>query len=86
MNKLHTTTGATLRAKRISAGIAGHVLCRKVQNLSRGRLSGIENEYLTATAEELARIDGVLDELIKAKSVLRQTAAALGWPGAEARP
>jgi hypothetical protein len=77
-------TGATIRSKRTAAGIAGHILCRKLENLSRGRLSGIENEYLTATPDELARIDRVLNELIKAKAVLRQTAIALGWPGAEA--
>jgi hypothetical protein len=57
------------------------VLCRKVQyHLSRGRLSGIENGYYSATTEELAIIDTALDELIKAKAVLQQTAAALGCP------
>ena len=75
-------TGATLKAKRIQAGIAGHVLCRRLGGCSRSRLSGIENCYLTATQEELIRIDAVLDDLIRAKAVLKQTAAALGWPGA----
>jgi hypothetical protein len=73
-------TGATIQAKRIRNRIAGHILCRKLGDYSRGRLSDVENEVLAALPEELARIDGALDELIKAKSAIQQTAAALGWP------
>ena len=73
-------TGATIKSKRIQAGIPGHVLCSKLGDYVRSRLSGIENEYLTVTPDELARIDAALDELIRAKSVLQQTATALGWP------
>jgi transcriptional regulator with XRE-family HTH domain len=75
-------TGATIRAKRIQARIAGHLLCRKV-GMSRSRLSGIENQYWAVTFEELSRIELALDDLIRAKGVIEQTAAALGWPGAE---
>jgi hypothetical protein len=74
------TTGATIKAKRIQAGIAGHILCRELGNYARSRLSGVENEVLAVRPEELARIDGALDELIRARSVVRQTAAALGRP------
>jgi hypothetical protein len=77
-------TGATIRAKRIQAGIAGHVLCRKLGDYARSRLSGVENEYLTVSPEELAHIDAVLDGLIEAKGILQQHAADLGWPGAAA--
>jgi ribosome-binding protein aMBF1 (putative translation factor) len=75
-------SGTTIKSKRIAAGIAGHVLCKKIP-AHRSRLSDIERGYVTPTPEELARIDSALDELIKAKSVLRQTAAALGWPTTE---
>ena len=75
-------TGSTIKSKRIQAGIAGHILCSKLGDYARSRLSGIENEYLTVAADELARIDAALDDLIRAKGILQQTAAALGWPGA----
>jgi transcriptional regulator with XRE-family HTH domain len=71
--------GTTIKAKRVAAGIAGHVLCKKLA-IARSRLSDIERGYVTATDAELARFDAALDELIRAQSVLRQTAAALGWP------
>jgi hypothetical protein len=73
-------TGATIKSKRIQAGIAGHILCRKLGDYARSRLSGIENEYLTVTQQELARIDAALDGLINAKSSIDQFAASLGWP------
>jgi transcriptional regulator with XRE-family HTH domain len=75
---------ATLRAKRTAAGIAGSILCKK-SGIARSRLSDIEREYATASADQLARLDVALDELIRAKSVLQQTAVALGWPVGEAR-
>jgi hypothetical protein len=74
------TTGATIKSKRIQAGIAGHILCSKLGDYARSRLSGIENGYLPATSDELARIDAALEDLIRAKAVLQQTATALGWP------
>jgi hypothetical protein len=75
------TRGATIRAKRIQAGIAGHILCRELGNYARSRLSGVENEYLNVSHEELARIDAALEGLIEAKRTLRQIAEDLGWPG-----
>ena len=75
-------TGATLRKKRITAGIAGYILCKKAGGIARSRLSDIEKEYVIARPEELARIEAALDDLIRAKEVLQQTAAALGWPSA----
>jgi transcriptional regulator with XRE-family HTH domain len=72
-------TVTSLKTKRSAAGIAGHVLCKKLV-MARSRLSDIERGYVTATTEELARIDAALEDLIRAKSVLRQTAAALGFP------
>jgi hypothetical protein len=74
--------GATIKSKRNIAGIAGYVLCKKLA-IARSRLCDIERGYVTATPEEFARMDAALDDLIRAKGVLRQTAAALGWPVAE---
>ena len=75
---------AKLKAKRAAAGIAGNVLCKKF-GIARSRLSDIERGFVTASPEELARMDAVLDELIRAKSVIEKTAAALGWPVGEFR-
>lgn len=75
-------SGATIKAKRNQAGIAGHLLSRKL-GFARSKLTAIERGYITATPQELACIDRALDELIRAKEVLEQTAAALGWPGTE---
>jgi transcriptional regulator with XRE-family HTH domain len=70
---------AALKAKRTAAGIAGNIVCKKL-GIARSRLSDIERGYVTATDAELARVDAALEDLIRAQSVLRQTAAALGWP------
>ncbi len=75
-------TGTSLKAKRNAAGIAGHVLCKKLA-IARSRLSDIERGYVAPTTQDLARIDAALDDLIRAKSVLQKTAAALGWPLSE---
>ena len=74
--------GATLKSKRIAAGIAGHILCKKLA-IARSRLSDLERGYVTATSEEFARIDAALDDLIRAKSIIHATAIAAGWPVAE---
>jgi hypothetical protein len=73
--------GATLKLKRIRAGIAGQVLCKKVV-IARSKLTAIERGYTDATPDELVRINAALDDLIKVKRVIQKTAAALGWPGA----
>jgi transcriptional regulator with XRE-family HTH domain len=69
----------TLKAKRTAAGIAGNVLCKKL-GIARSRLSDIERGYVTASAAELTRVDAALEDLIRAQFVIKQTAAALGWP------
>lgn len=55
-----------IRDKRIRAGIPGHILCKKL-NRSRAWLTTIERDYFDVPAEELARIDAALDELIRLK-------------------
>ena len=69
----------TLRAKRTGAGIVGKVLCNKC-GIARSRLSDIERGYAKASAEELARMDTALDELIQAKILIDKVATSLGWP------
>jgi transcriptional regulator with XRE-family HTH domain len=69
----------TLRSKRIVAGIAGHVLCKRL-GIARSRLSAIERGYVEATPQELTRIDLALDDLIRAKALIQKTATAVGWP------
>jgi transcriptional regulator with XRE-family HTH domain len=73
------TDAATIKAKRTAAGIVGRLLCKRL-GIARSRLSDIECGYVKPSADELARMDALLDELIEAKSILRRTAASLGWP------
>jgi hypothetical protein len=73
------TSGDDLRIKRTAAGISGDVLCKKIDK-SRSWLCGIERGYINLAPERLLRVDAALDDLIRAKGALRQTAAALGWP------
>jgi transcriptional regulator with XRE-family HTH domain len=68
-----------LKVKRLTAGIPGSVLCVKI-GLSRSRLSLIERGYVNPVPEELARINSALDQLIRAKAVIEQVAASIGWP------
>ena len=71
--------GNTIKAKRVAAGIAGHVLCKRL-SIARSRLSDIEREYITVPTDELVRLDAALEDLIRTQAILRKTAAALGWP------
>ncbi len=61
--------GATLRQKRIAHGLAGHLVCKKM-DWDRPKLSGVERGYRNVPPEELARLDAVLDELIEIKATL----------------
>lgn len=71
--------GSELRAKRTMAGIAGSVICVKTA-ITRSRLSDIERGYVTPRAEELARINAALDELIVTKQKMNVVGVADGWP------
>lgn len=72
-------TGEILRSKRTQAGIPGSVLSIKA-GVGRTHLSDIERGYVVPAAEELARIERALTELIHAKLRLRAVAAEAGWP------
>ena len=69
----------TLKIKRTGAGITGSLLCKRL-GIARSRLSDIERGYANSSPDELGRIDAALEQLIRDKSVIQQTAAALGWP------
>ncbi len=73
--------GNALRTKRAVAGIAGAVLCQKA-GINRSYLSALERGTATATPDEIKRLNTALDDLIRAKSEIQKTAAAVGWPGA----
>ena len=72
-------TGAQIKTKRTVAGIAGHVLCKKLA-IARSRLSDIERGYATVSLEDLGRMDAALDALIRSKNAMQETAKATGWP------
>lgn len=72
-------TGCEIRRRRVSAGIAGDVLCRKAA-IGRTRLSSIERGYIQASQAELMRITQALEALSVAKQRLIAVAEELGWP------
>ena len=73
-------SGITIRTKRVSAGIAGQILCKKL-GFSRSRLTAIEKEYWKLSMEELQQIDAALDELIQTKARMEAVGTKYGWPG-----
>jgi transcriptional regulator with XRE-family HTH domain len=70
---------STIKAKRTAAGIIGSILCKKA-GIARSRLSDIERGYVTASDEELGRLNAALETLIQAKSVIDKVAESMGWP------
>ena len=71
--------GQQIRTKRVLAGISGAVLCSRA-GIGRGRLSAIERGYISISAEQLARIEAALDQLVAAKKRIDELARELGWP------
>jgi transcriptional regulator with XRE-family HTH domain len=72
-------TGKEIRQKRVTAGIAGSLVCARA-GVDRSRYSLIEREYVRAPEAELARIASALEELLAAKQQLIEFAATIGWP------
>lgn len=70
---------SNLKLRRLTAGISGSVLCAKAE-ISRSRLSLIERGYVRPGAEEAARIEDALQQLIETKSVIDRVATSMGWP------
>jgi len=72
-------TAQGLKAKRITAGIAGVLVCRKA-GITRSRLSDIERGHVSCEPAELARISDALDFLTEAKAKIQRVAVEAGWP------
>ena len=68
-----------LRSRRVAAEIPATLLASKAR-VNRSRLSGLEHGYVQPTDDELQRLHASLEHLIRAKAVIRQAAAAVGWP------
>lgn len=67
-----------LRSKRVAAEIPPTLLATKAR-VNRSRVSGIERGYIQPTQEEMQRLRASLEDLLRAKAVIRQAAASVGW-------
>ena len=72
-------SGQTLRSKRIGAEIQAEVVALRA-GIDRARLSRIERGRITASPEELGRIDTAIESLICAKRQIEDCASRVGWP------
>lgn len=70
-------TAKELRAKRAAAGIPGHVVCQ-LAHISRAKLSDLERGYMTASPEELHRIDGAIKRILATKQHIAALATEAG--------
>jgi transcriptional regulator with XRE-family HTH domain len=70
-------TAKTIRAKRAAAGIPGQAVCQ-LAGISRAKLSDIEREYTSVTPDELQRIDGAIDQILRTRQHLARLAAEAG--------
>jgi len=69
----------TIRSTRVAAEISASLLAAKA-NINRTRLSQIERRYVQPKEDELLRLSRALEQLIHAKSVVRDAVASVGWP------
>lgn len=72
-------TPKELRSKRVSVEIPATLLAAKAK-VNRSRLSNIERGYCQPSEDESQRLEVALEDLIKAKSVIDDVTAAVGWP------
>jgi len=70
-------TAAELKTKRAAAGIPGCAVC-KVASISRAKLSDIERGYVTPGPEDLQRIEGAIDQILRTKHHLSALATEAG--------
>lgn len=70
-------TAEDLRAKRVANHIPGHAVCRRV-GFGRTRLSDVECGNVTATPEELQRINAAIEEIILTRQHLAKLANEAG--------
>ena len=65
----------------MAAEIPATLLAAKA-GVNRSRLSNLERGYAQPTQEELERLHASLEDLVRAKAVIQQAAASVGWPTA----
>jgi hypothetical protein len=70
------------RTKRLAAGIPAIAVAARAKK-NRSWLSGVECGHFHATTEEMELLWVTLEQLIQAKTAIREAAMAAGWPGAE---
>lgn len=70
-------TATDLKMKRAAAGIPGHAICQVV-GMSRAKLSDVERGYVTASPEELHRINSAIEQILQARQHLATLAAEAG--------
>jgi transcriptional regulator with XRE-family HTH domain len=70
-------TAAYLKTKRAAAGIPGYAVCQ-VAGISRAKLSDVERGYVTASPEDLRRIDSAIEQIVDTRRHLAKFAADAG--------
>jgi transcriptional regulator with XRE-family HTH domain len=70
-------TVKALRARRSAEGIPGVAVCQR-SGISRAKLSDIEREHVTATTEELQRIESAIEDIVCARQQVAKFAAQAG--------
>ena len=70
-------TARDLRAKRAAERIPGRAIS-KITNISKSRLSDLENEVIVATAGELRQIDAAIESIVRTRQQLTKLAAESG--------
>lgn len=69
----------TIRCTRLAAEISASLLAARAR-VNRTRFSQIERGYVEPTREELQRLTDALEQLIRAKAIVQDAAASVGWP------
>jgi hypothetical protein len=71
--------GQELKARRVQAGLSGAVVCARAR-IDRARLSHIENLHVTASQDEMTRLNTALTSLIEAKNKVLSYAGECDLP------
>jgi len=69
--------GKALRIKRATADLTGQDVCNRA-NITRSRLSAIENGYINATPAELERVSAAIDAIVSTRQQVERMAATAG--------
>jgi transcriptional regulator with XRE-family HTH domain len=70
-------TSADLKVKRAAAGIPGYAVCQ-VAGISRAKLSDVERGYVTASPEDLQRIDHAIEQILRTRQLISALATEAG--------